>query len=99
MSWRSTSRKFWSKMPDSFATYAGKKSARTLLYETTILARLGCGVALPETSTDVALGSVPAPAHDASRSMPASHAANVLVIGRLPSGGMIRSAELRQYAT
>ena len=24
MSWRSTSRKFWSKMPASFATYAGK---------------------------------------------------------------------------
>src|SRR2546423_1912307 len=27
-------------MPDSFATYAGKKSARTLLYDTTIFARL-----------------------------------------------------------
>ena len=34
-------------MPASFATYAGKKSASTLLYETTSLARLGCGVAVP----------------------------------------------------
>src|SRR5947209_7857874 len=84
MSCRSTSRKFWSKIPDSLATYAGKKSARTLLYETTIFARLGCGVALPEASTDVALGGASAPAHDASTSTTAIAIANVLVIGRLP---------------
>src|SRR6267378_6661336 len=71
-------------MPDSLATYAGKKSASTLLYETTIFARLGCGVALPETSTCVALGGASAPAQDARTTMQARAIANVLVIGRLP---------------
>src|SRR5437879_4270726 len=75
-------------MPDSLATYAGKKSARTLLYETTIFARLGYGVALPLRSTCVALEGASDTAQDARTTMPARAIANVRVIGRLPLRGL-----------
>ena len=45
---------------------------------------LGCGVALPLTSSCVALGGASALAQDARTTMQARAIANVLVIGRLP---------------
>jgi hypothetical protein len=87
ISCRSTSRKFWSKIPDSFATYAGKKSARTLLYETTSFALVGCAVDVagaPAPPVVAAGAGVPVPAHDARTVTATSMVASVFVIGCLP---------------
>src|SRR5207245_6615012 len=48
-----------------FGDVRGEEIGETLLYETTIFARLGCGVALPLRSTCVVLDGASVPAQDA----------------------------------